>query len=50
MSFICSVIAIELATKGGVGVAIIVFMVGIMIDVLIIDALETSLSTEGSEK
>lgn len=40
MSFVCSIIAIELAMKGDVVVAIIVFWIGGMIDAMIIDALE----------
>ena len=48
MSFGCSVIAIELAMKGDVFEAIIAFWVGIMIDAMIIDELET-LATDGGQ-
>lgn len=50
MSFICSVIAIERAINGDVVVAIIAFVVGIMIDAMIIDALETLATIEGGEE
>lgn len=50
MSFICSIIAIELAIKGDVIVAIIAFWVGVMIDAMIIDELETLSTMEGGEE
>lgn len=49
MSFGCSLIAIELAMKGDVVAAIIAFWVGVMIDAMIIDTLET-LATKGGEE
>ena len=50
MSFVCSVIAIELAIKGDVAVAIIAFWVGIIIDAMIINTLETLTTIEGGEE
>ena len=49
MSFGCSVIAIELAIKGNIVTAIIVFWIGVIIDAMIIDALETLTTIEGGE-
>lgn len=49
MSFGCSVIAIELAIRGDVFEAIIVFWIGIIIDAMIIDTLETLTTIEGGE-
>ena len=49
MSFVCSIIAIEWAMNGDIVVAIIAFWVGVMIDSMIIDALET-LATKGGEE
>lgn len=50
MSFICSIIAIELAIKGDVVVAIIAFWVGAMIDAMIIDKLEALSTMEGGKE
>ena len=50
MSFGCSVIAIEWAIKGDIVTAIIVFWIGIIIDAMIIDALETLTTIEGDEE
>ena len=50
MSLVCSVMAIELAIKGDVVMAIIAFWVGAMIDVMIIDMLNTLATIEGGEK
>lgn len=50
MSFVCSLIALEWATKGDVVVAIIAFWVGVMIDAMIIDTLETLSTIEGNEE
>ena len=49
MSFVCSIIAIEWAINGDVVVALISFWFGVMIDAMIIDALET-LATKGGEE
>ena len=50
MSFVCSIIAIELAIRGDAVVAIIAFWVGAMIDAMIIDELETLATIEGGEE
>lgn len=50
MSCGCSIIAIELAMKGNVVEAIIAFWVGIIIDAMIIDELETLATIEGGEE
>lgn len=50
MSFVCSVIAIEWGTKGDIVTAIIAFTVGIIIDAIIIDGLETLANIEGGEE
>lgn len=50
MSFVCSVIAIEWAIKGDIVTAIIAFTVGIIVDAVIIDELETLSTIEGGEE
>ena len=50
MSFVCSLIALEWGTKGDIVTAIIAFWVGVMIDAVIIDALETLSTIEGDEE
>ncbi len=50
MTLICSIIALEWGTKGNAVGAIIMFLVGIMIDVMIVDELEKFITIEGVEK
>lgn len=50
MSFVCSVIALEWGIKGDIATAIIAFWVGVMIDAIIINKLETLATIEGGEE
>lgn len=50
MSFVCSAIALEWGVKGDIVTAIIAFMVGVIIDAMIIDALDTLVTIKGGEE